>query len=441
MKRSKLLVRQQTRPLHGRITVPGDKSISHRAVILLSLADGRSTVRNWLPAGDTLATLDAMRALHVNISEVQTSPQAWELTIEGQGLEGLQEPARPLNCANAGTCMRLLAGIMVGQRYASVLDGSGQLRRRPMRRIIDPLRRMGANIDGDEGHAPLRITPSSLEGITYAMKVASAQVKSAILLAGLYADGATRVIEPGPARDHTERMMKAMGVNINVEANCVELSPAQRISPLDITVPGDLSSAAFPIVAAGLVAGSEITVPGLGHNNTRTGMLDVLEQMGATFVIANRRLSGGEERCDLTVGCDRLRGQQVGGGTVVRAIDEFPVLMVAATQAEGDTIVRDAAELRVKEVDRISVLASELGKMGGHIIEHADGFAASGRAQLQGAEVDSHGDHRIGMALAVAGLMASGQTVVHNADCIDDSFPGFVESMRAVGAEMEWEAT
>ena len=437
-----LLIHPQNTPLKGTISVPSDKSISHRAVMLAALADGTSQVRNWLPAGDTIATLEAMRAMGVSIEVTETSTQSWDLQIEGRGLHGLQPPTQPLDCRNAGTCMRLMAGIMAGQKFSSVLDGSEQLRKRPMRRITDPLQEMGAKIESVNGRAPLTITPNQLQGIEYRMNVASAQVKSAILLGGLYAEGETRVYQPGPARDHTERMLAAMGVPIVTEGDWVNLEIGDweigRLEPLALTVPGDISSAAFPLVAAAIVPHSQITVTNIGFNDTRTGILDMLRGMGAMFTVANERVTGGETAVDLTFAFAELHSTEIGGTDVVRSIDEFPIWSVAATQAAGDSTARDAAELRVKEVDRISVLAGELKKLGVNLTEHTDGFTVHGPTRLHGAEVDSHDDHRLGMCLAVAGLVATGTTTVHNAHCIADSFPGFVETMQSLGANMEW---
>ncbi len=437
----KLHIFPQTTPLAGTITVPGDKSVSHRAVMLAAIAEGTSVIRNWLPAGDTIATLEAVQSLGVRIEIDKHSPQAWDLQIEGRGLRGLRPPERPLDCGNAGTCIRLLAGILAGQPFSSVLDGSPQLRQRPMRRIIEPLARMGADIVANDGRTPLHIQPASLHGFDFHMKIASAQVKSAVLLAALYARGDTRIIEAGPSRDHTERMLAAMGVEAVTEGMCVTLRELEtgdwRLTPLDMTIPGDISSAAFPLVAAAIIPHSEITLKNVGLNQTRTGLLDILRQMGAQFSVQNRSDSGGEPIGDLTARFDELHAVEIGGETVVRAIDEFPILAVAATQAMGETAVHDAAELRVKEVDRISRLAGELLKLGVDIRERPDGFTIAGPLRLRGAAVDSHGDHRLGMALAVAGLAAQSETQALDADCIGDSFPGFVQTMRALGAKIK----
>jgi 3-phosphoshikimate 1-carboxyvinyltransferase len=424
-----LLIRPAAR-LQGTIRVPSDKSISHRALILGMLAQGRSTVRNWLAAGDTLATLVAVEVLGIEVER-----EGDTLSFEGGNL---REPSQPIDCANAGTAMRLLSGVLSGQPFPSVLDGSEQLRRRPMGRIVDPLRRMGAYIAASDGRAPLTICPAALKGMTYPSPVASAQVKSAILLAGLFAEGATTIIEPGPSRDHTERMLRAMGASLTVKGWQVSLIPPDHapLSSLDLTVPGDMSSAAFLIVAAALVGGSEVRITGVGLNPTRTGLLDILRQMGAAITIEDEDVQGGEPVGTLRVRGGDLSAVEVGGEVVVRAIDEFPILTVAATQANGETVIRDAAELRVKEVDRISLVAQELGKLGAEIEETPDGMIINGPVRLRGAAVSSHGDHRLGMALAVAGLVAEGETQILDADCIADSFPGFAETLVQLGAEV-----
>jgi 3-phosphoshikimate 1-carboxyvinyltransferase len=429
--------------LRGRVRVPGDKSISHRALLLGALADGVSQISNFLPCGDCLATLACLRALGV---EVETHDPT-TLTIHGRGLRGLRAPTAPLNCVRSGTTMRLLAGILAGQSFASTLTGAPQLLRRPMRRIVEPLCRMGAEIEDTGGHAPLVIRACShpLHPLTHTLPVASAQVKSALLLAGLYAGGSTTIHQPGPARDHTERMLAAMGATIEISGLTVTLAPSPlSLSPLSspptpgpsplapFSIPGDISSAAFPLVAAALLPGSEITVEGVGINPTRTGLLDVLRAMGAELVLNNEREQGNEPVADVTVRASGLAGVEIGGNTVVRMIDEFPVLAVATTQAHGTTLVRDAAELRVKETDRIAVLAAELRALGAHVDALPDGFIIEGPTPLHGAVVGSHGDHRLAMALAVAGLIAEGEVVIENAECIADSFPGFVEVMQGL---------
>ena len=417
-------------PLAGEATLPGDKSLSHRALLLGALARGPSTARGWLDGGDTRATFAAVQSLGVEIERVGASG----LTIRGKELEA---PDKPCDCANAGTAMRLLAGVLAGQSFDSTLDGSDQLRRRPMRRVTDPLRRMGAEIEDDDGRAPLRIRGSRLHGARHRLDTASAQVKSALLLAGLHADGPTTIIEPGPSRDHTERLLTAMGAELVLDGPIIHLVNSDvELQPLDLTIPGDFSSAAFPMIAALIVPRSDVRLAAVGINPTRTGLLDVVRRMGGDVVVQEVSEESGEPVGDLRVRASGLRGILIEGDDVVRAIDEFPVLAVAATQAEGATEVRDAAELRVKEVDRIGLLAVELRKLGARIEEQPDGFIVEGPAKLVGARVDSHGDHRLGMALAVAGLLAEGETVIENADCIADSFPGFDRILARLGAEV-----
>jgi len=414
-------------PLIGRTTVPGDKSISHRAILFGALGQGVTRVRGWLAAGDTEASLASIQALGVQVERQGKN----ELTIHGGHL---QPPRQSLNLINAGTGIRLLAGIMCGQPFESVLDGTEQLRRRPMKRILTPLQMMGANITAVDNRAPLIIKPAKLHGIKYEMPVASAQVKSAILLAGLFAGGATAVVQPGPARDHTERMLSAMGVDIVTDGDTIVLTPNGSLRPMDLTVPGDVSSAAFVIVAALLVPGSDITLTGINLNPTRTGLLDVLRAMGAGITVTETGLEAGEPVGEIRVRHSVLKGTQVGGEVVVEMIDEFPILMVAALAAEGETVVRDAQELRVKETDRIAVMAGELSKLGAQITETPDGFIIRGPQKLNAATVDGHDDHRVSMSLSVTGLVADGETTVLDARCAGDSFPGFAETLAGLGA-------
>ncbi|MFW6115519.1 MAG: 3-phosphoshikimate 1-carboxyvinyltransferase [Chloroflexota bacterium] len=420
--------------LRGRIGVPGDKSISHRALLLGCLAHGRSEIHGFLPSADCMATLGCIRQLGIVVDRESNHT----VTVHGRGLHGLQRPRGPLDCLRSGTTMRLLAGMLAGQSFDSVLTGDPQLLRRPMGRIAEPLRRMEIHVDTTDGHGPLTIHGGSVRGCEHRLPVASAQVKSAILLAGLYAPDPTVVHQPGPARDHTERMLAAMGADIKVAGLTVTLTPRPSpLHPFDFAIPGDISSASFPLVAALLLPGSRVTLERVGVNPTRTGLLHVLQAMGAQIAIDSRRQDGGEPAADVTARSSSLRGVGVSGNTVVRMIDEFPLLAVAATQARGTTLVRDAAELRVKETDRIAVIAVELSKMGAQIEPRRDGFAVAGPTPLLGAAVDSHGDHRIAMALAVAGLLAEGETIIYGADCTADSFPGFVETMQQIGAQMD----
>lgn len=416
--------------LSGETTVPGDKSISHRAVMFGGLlARGVSHVRGWLRAGDTVATLSAVKGLGIRIDETDDT-----LIIYG---EQPQAPTQTLDLVNAGTGIRLLAGILCGQPFPAVLTGSEQLRRRPMQRIIEPLRLMGANITGRDERAPLTIQPAALNGIDYRLPVASAQVKSAVLLAALFANSETRITQPAPARDHTELMLKAMGADIRMEGDTVILTPSEApLSPLDMTVPGDFSSAAFPLVAACIVPGSDIILRHINLNTTRTGLLDALVRMGADITVIPAGKEAGEPVGDLHVRGGALKGVEIGGEMVVRMIDEFPALMIAATQAEGRTVVRDAAELRVKETDRIAVMARELATLGVTVEEMPDGFSIEGGQTINGGRVHAHDDHRVAMSLAVAGLVAADAVGIDDAGCAADSFPDFAGTMRKLGADM-----
>ena len=420
--------------LCGHIRVPGDKSISHRTLLLGAIAEGTSCVESFLPAADCLSTLHAVRDLGVEVEE-RTSTT---LLVHGVGLHGLREPDDVLDCGRSGTTMRLLAGLLAGQPFASVLTGDVQLRRRPMGRIVEPLRRMGATVLGrDRGRQPpLAIQGGTLRGIDYTLPVASAQVKSALLLAGLHADGPTTLHVPGPARDHTERMLIAMGGRLEIGDWGLRVVPGNRLQALDVIVPGDFSSAAFLVVAATLVAGSEIVVEGVGLNPTRTGLLDVLRTMGADVALREERTLGAEPVADLGVRASELHGTAVSGDLVVRAIDELPILAVAATQARGETVVRDAAELRLKETDRIATTVQELRRLGAEIEPRRDGFVVRGPTPLQGSVVHSHGDHRLAMALVVAGLVAEGETLVQDTGCAADSFPGFEASLAHLGGQV-----
>lgn len=420
--------------LRGTTTVPGDKSISHRSVLLGAIAAGTTQVREWLAAGDTEATLDAVQRLGVRVERAD----AHTLTIHGGSLDA---PTESLDFVNAGTGIRLAAGIMAGQPFESVLDGSEQLRRRPMKRITDPLQAMGADITAVDGRCPLTIRSAKLRGIRYELPVASAQVKSAVLLAGLFAEGKTQVIQPGPARDHTERMLQSMGADIQFDDTQVTLKPGATLQPLNLTVPGDFSSAAFLIVAGLIVPDSDLTLTGINLNPTRTGLLDVLQAMGANLTVTETGTEAGEPVGDIRVQYGDLSGVTIGGETVVRMIDEFPVLMVAALNADGETLVQDARELRVKETDRIAVMAAELRKLGAEIEEREDGFRIVGRQSLNGAVVDGHDDHRVAMSMAIAGLVADEMTVVTDAACAGDSFPGFSQTLSDLGGTLLDDAT
>jgi 3-phosphoshikimate 1-carboxyvinyltransferase len=433
-------------PLRGSVAIPGDKSITHRALMLAPIAEGETTIQGWVPAEVCLATMRCMRALGAEIEE--SGPT---LRIRGKGLRGLIAPAGTLHCAGSGTTIRLLAGLLAGQPFTTVLDGTEPLRRRPMGRVAEPLRLMGATVDGQEGGKlpPLTISGGKLKGIDYTLPVASAQVKSAILLAALFSEGETVVHEPGPSRDHTERMLRWFGAQVETEGLDAHLRGGQALTARKepLVIPGDFSSAAFPLVAASIVRRSRVTLENVGLNPTRTGLLDLLLQMGGVAAQAfdlggpdseDEEDGVGEPVGELAVLSSELHGVEVSGDTVVRAIDEFPIFAVLATQAEGSTVVRDASELRVKESDRIASVAAELLKMGAKIEEHPDGMTLEGPVKLRGTEVECHRDHRLAMALAVAGLAADGPTVVKGAEAINDSFPGFLEAMRKLGVDIRW---
>lgn len=412
----------------GEASVPGDKSITHRALILGALGDGATRIRGYLDGGDCRATIGCLRALGITVDEVAADA----LVVRGKGMRGWSAPTGVLDCDRSGTTMRLMAGLLAGQSFPTVLSGHAQLLRRPMDRVAAPLREMGAGIRGARGDdaPPLHLTGGPLHGARHVLAVASAQVKSCLLLAGLYAAGSTEVLEPGPSRDHTERMLRARGADLASTGLLHTLhGPTARLAALDTTVPGDLSSAAFLLIAGLLAPSGGVRVFRVGVNPTRTGLLDALAAMGGNVRLEYLRDEGGEPVADLLAVPQRLRGTTVGGSLVPRMIDEFPVLALAATQADGVTEVRDALELRVKESDRIATVTQELRTMGAEIEERADGLIIRGPTPLRGTLVDARGDHRLAMTLAVAGLIASGETVVRGAERIPDSFPGFVETL------------
>jgi 3-phosphoshikimate 1-carboxyvinyltransferase len=422
---------KKSKGLRGEIRMPGDKSITHRAIILGSIAKGTSRVRGFLPADDCLRTAETFRRMGIPIEA-----DGRVMTLHGRGLRGLNEPADVLDLGNSGTSLRLLTGLLSGQRFFSVLTGDDSLRRRPMRRVTDPLQKMGAVIHGrivdSELYAPVAILGRPLKGINYTLPIASAQVKSALLLAGLLAEGPTTLKEPIATRDHTERMLRIFGVDLSIRETTVALKPPRQLEPCEVQVPGDLSSAAFLIVAALIVPDSELILRDVGVNPTRMGAIELLRQMGGAIRIENTRQINGEPLADLVVRSSALKGMTIGAEWVPRTIDEFPVLAVAAALAEGETVIRGAGELRVKESDRLATIARELSTLGVRIEERPDGLIIRGGRPLRGATVKSHGDHRIAMALAVAGLAATGETVITDTACIGTSFPGFEMKLKKV---------
>jgi 3-phosphoshikimate 1-carboxyvinyltransferase len=433
---SLLRVQRASAPLRGELRVPGCKSISHRAVLFASLAEGTSEVEGFLDGADCNATCEVVRRLGIEVE----APSPTQRIVHGRGLRGWRAPSQTLDCANSGTTLRLLLGALAGQDFSAHVSGTPQLCGRPMGRVTRPLRELGARIEGpqDATRAPLTITGGDLTGIDYASPIASAQVKSCLLLAGLYAPEGVRLSEPAASRDHSEVLLSAMGVPLRRGELKVSLRPpAGELRPLQIEVPGDASSAAFLLVAAAIVPGSELRLPRVGVNPTRNGLCDALRRMGADLRESSPRDFSGEPVADLSLIHKPLWSTDLGGREVVRTIDELPILAVAATQARGETVIRDAAELRVKETDRIATTVSELRKLGADVEARPDGMVIRGPTPLSGCEVESHGDHRLALALAVAGLVAEGETLVRDAEVTGDSFPGFVDALRSLGAEVE----
>lgn len=423
--------------LTGTVRVPGDKSISHRAIMFAALAHGTSRISGFLESADCRATLNAFTAMGLS-----HTTERGARVISGMGMHGLRAPAAALDLGNSGTSMRLLSGIMAAQAFDSVLTGDASLSRRPMKRVIDPLRAMGAKIAGQDGdRAPLSITGGvQLTAIDYTPPVASAQIKSCVLLAGLYARGTTRVHEPGVSRDHTERMLSAFGVALEREHGTVAVAGGQSLTATDVAVPADLSSAAFFMVGASIAADSDITLHGVGINPTRRGVIDILLAMGADITLHNERDQAGEPVADIRVRSAELRGIDIGAAEVELAIDECPAIFVAAACARGTTQVTGAAELRVKECDRIAVMAEGLQRLGVECLERDDGLMIVGRpnaASFSGGPVASHEDHRIAMSFAVAALRASAPIVIDDCDYVDTSFPGFVELAAQAGLAIQ----
>lgn len=418
--------------LRGELTVPGDKSISHRSIMFGSLGEGTTLVSGFLQGEDNYSTLKAFQSMGVAIEDLGGG----RLRIEGVGLRGLTEPSDVLDCGNSGTTMRLMTGLLSGQDFFSVLTGDQYLRKRPMRRVVGPLTEMGARIDGrDAGErAPLAIRGGSLHGIAYASPVASAQVKSALLLAGLYAEGETTVREPHLSRDHSERMLRAFGANLSTFEGGVTLTPGERLVGREVIVPGDISSAAFYLVAGLITPNSELLIRNVGINPTRSGIIDILQEMGGRIELIDSRDVCGEPVADLLVKSSSLHGIDIGGAVVPRAIDEFPVVSVAAALAEGQTTIRDAHELRVKETDRIAAMATALSVLGADVEPKEDGMVINGVESLTGGEVASQGDHRIAMSLAVAANRADGEVTITDTECTETSFPGFWDLLQQIRA-------
>ncbi|MED0980588.1 3-phosphoshikimate 1-carboxyvinyltransferase [Bacillus paramycoides] len=415
--------------LNGEIVVPGDKSISHRAVMFGAIAEGTTRVSNFLLGEDCLSTIACFQKLGVKIEQSGN-----DVTIYGKGLENLQEPKEVLDVGNSGTTIRLMLGILSNTPFHSTIIGDESIGKRPMKRVTDPLSKMHAQIDGRENgqYTPLSIRGGRVKGIHYHAPVASAQVKSAVLLAGLQGEGVTTVTEPMQSRDHTERMLRAFGCTVEVNERTVSLQGGQQLKGTEIKVPGDISSAAFFLVAGAIVQNSKLVLKNVGLNPTRTGILDVLTRMGARISIDNIRNEEFEPCGDITIETSKLKGIEIGGSLIPRLIDEIPVIALLATQAEGITVIKDAEELKVKETNRIDTVVDELGKLGAKIEATPDGMIIYGKQDLKGNTVNSHGDHRIGMMLAMASCIVNGEVKIENSDAVAVSYPNFFEQLAAL---------
>lgn len=413
--------------LRGIITVAPDKSISHRAVMIGSIAKGETVIQNFLMGEDCLSTIDCFRKMGVSIET-----EGNRVSVTGSGLYGLKAPEQLLYTGNSGTTTRLLCGLLAPQKFSCLLDGDPSIRKRPMNRVLDPLKKMGAKITAaNGGFTPISIEGAELRGIEYKMPVASAQLKSALILAGLYAQGKTAILEPKPSRNHTELMINAFGGNISSEGNQITVSPAEELFSNEITVPGDISSAAFFIVAALIVPNSEIMIKNVGLNKTRTGVIDVLKTMGASIQIEESETAM-EPAGDLIVKYSQLHGTEVGGDLIPRLIDELPVLAVAASFAEGRTVIKDAEELKVKESNRIDAMETELKKAGVKVHSTDDGLVIQGGGAVHGGEFETYQDHRIAMSMAVLALAAEGASRIKNHECIKISYPDFFETLQSL---------
>ncbi|KMN46375.1 3-phosphoshikimate 1-carboxyvinyltransferase [Bacillus sp. LK2] len=415
--------------LNGEIVVPGDKSISHRAVMFGAIAEGTTRVSNFLLGEDCLSTIACFQKLGVKIEQSGN-----DVTIYGKGLENLQEPKEVLDVGNSGTTIRLMLGILSNTPFHSTIIGDESIGKRPMKRVTDPLSKMHAQIDGRENgqYTPLSIRGGRVKGIHYHAPVASAQVKSAVLLAGLQGEGVTTVTEPMQSRDHTERMLRAFGCTVEVNERTVSLQGGQQLKGTEIKVPGDISSAAFFLVAGAIVQNSKLVLKNVGLNPTRTGILDVLTKMGVRISIDNIRNEEFEPCGDITIETSKLKGIEIGGSLIPRLIDEIPVIALLATQAEGITVIKDAEELKVKETNRIDTVVDELGKLGAKIEATPDGMIIYGKQDLKGNTVNSHGDHRIGMMLAIASCIVNGEVKIENSDAVAVSYPNFFEQLAAL---------
>ncbi|MEA4972262.1 MAG: 3-phosphoshikimate 1-carboxyvinyltransferase [Candidatus Metalachnospira sp.] len=412
--------------LRGKISVPGDKSISHRSVMLGSIAKGTTHVYGFLTGADCLSTISCFKKLGIDIKVEGT-----DVTVHGKGLHGLTEPSETLDVGNSGTTLRLMSGLLSAQPFPCHITGDSSIQKRPMGRVADPIKLMGGKLisdaDGDKLTAPLAVEGTRLNAIDYILPVASAQVKSAVILAGMYADGETRITEPEATRDHTEIMLNYLGADIKKDGNTIIVNPVEELTAKDIYVPGDISSAAYFIAAALICPNSEITIENVGVNPTRTGIIDAFLDMGADIKLTNERTVCGEKVADIVARTSSLHGAVIKGDIIPKLIDEIPVIAVVACFADGDTIIADAQELKVKESNRIKTTATEINRMGGSITETDDGMIIKGSTKLHGAVCESYDDHRIAMSTAVAALVADGETEIINAECSNISFPNFYD--------------
>lgn len=414
-------------PLRGEVTVPGDKSVSHRGVMFGSIAKGTTEIHNFLQGADCLSTIACFRQMGIEIENHNDT-----VLVHGNGLRGLKKPDGTLDCGNSGTTARLICGILSGQDFSCTLTGDASIQKRPMKRIITPLSQMGAKLRSlrDNGCVPLEITGTKLHSVSYASPVASAQVKSAVLLAGLYGDGITQVTEPYVSRNHTELMLRCFGADVRTEGTKAVIHPAEELYGQNILVPGDISSAAFFIAAGLIVPGSEILIRNVGINPTRNGILKVCKSMGADLVLLNENQDTGEPTADILVKSSSLHGIEIGGAVIPTLIDELPVIAAMACFAEGETVIRDAAELKVKESNRIEVMVRNLSAMGADVTETEDGMIIRGGKPLHGAVLESKSDHRIAMTFAVAACLADGETEILGAECVNISYPGFYKDLE-----------
>lgn len=422
--------------LRGRITVPGDKSVSHRSLIFAALAQGTSTIRNLLLGEDVLSTMGILQTLGVKMSHTPHELKKGDvLTVCGVGIHGFQKPSQILDCGNSGTTMRLMMGLLASQNFEATLTGDDSLNRRPMQRVMNPLTDMGASfrVENRDGKRLITVIGNpQLKGKSFKLPVASAQLKSAILLAGLGAQGVTTVEEPAPSRDHTERMLTAMGADLTLEGHMLSIDPDKYLSAFDLTVPGDFSSAAFFLVAGLIVPDSEICIEGVGINPTRRALLDVLLKMGGSITLQNERVVSGEPVADLLVKSSALKACDIGGDLIPNLIDEIPIFCIAAARASGVTRITDAAELRIKESDRLATMAGHLTRLGVPVVEEPDGLVIEGGFPFKKERFESQGDHRIAMSLSIAALLADGPSGISNIDCVATSFPGFFELLESL---------